>query len=146
MKIAHEKPQHLCTYCGRSFSFAMALQKHIGNRHDSQLLKPKECHVCGKSFKSQSHLSGHIKHAHGEFKWKCKLCNMAYTTKGTLIMHQYTHLNQRPYNCHLCQVGYYSVSYIKRHYRKVHGLGLTNEEIYKTCRRVFIDEGLVKQN
>lgn len=122
----------------------MALKKHIGNKHDPALLKPRKCAYCNKVFKSKCHLAVHIGNVHGNVKWKCKLCDAAYTSKNGLTVHIYSHLNgKRPLVCHLCNNGYYTVAYIKQHYEKRHSLFLNNEEIYKTCRRVFIDENLI---
>lgn len=146
MKVVHESPQHLCRYCGKRFSFAMALHKHIGNRHDAEQLKPRQCTSCNKVFKSNCHLKIHINQVHGDLNWKCKLCDAAYTSRNALTIHVFSHLNQRPLNCHLCSNGYYTIAYMRKHYEKRHHLFLTNDKIYKTCRRIFIDDGLIKKS
>ena len=54
--------QHQCTSCGKLFSGAVNLKKHISTVHEG--LKNYKCESCGKSFTQAGSLKNHIDAIH----------------------------------------------------------------------------------
>ena len=61
----HEgRRDHKCETCGKSFSSAQALQKHIHKFHDGHKDNDYKCETCGKSFSQAGHLKKHFHTTH----------------------------------------------------------------------------------
>ena len=73
--------QHQCTSCGKLFSGAVNLKKHISTVHEG--LKNYKCESCDKSFSYSGHLKRHILTVHeGHKDYKCQSCAKAFSEAG----------------------------------------------------------------
>lgn len=72
----------------------------------------------------------------GVRKHVCKICNAGFKTPGCLRAHMHSHSKTRPYNCNLCNTGYYQRDYLKKHYRREHGIFMTNEELREQSKEL----------
>ena len=81
IRIVHEG--HKCESCGNSFSQAQFLKKHIYMVHEGQ-----NCESCGKSFSNTGSLKKHIYKVHkGHKDYKCESCGKSFSRAGTLKKH-----------------------------------------------------------
>ena len=62
MKTVHGGKYFNCKSCGKSFSQAGYLKKHIHTVHEG--LKDHKCEFCGKSFSEAGTLKKHIQTVH----------------------------------------------------------------------------------
>ena len=62
MQFIMVKKNHKCESCGKEFSRAGHMKKHINLVHHGQ--KDKKCDTCGKSFSKAWHLRSHIQKTH----------------------------------------------------------------------------------
>lgn len=56
-----------------------------------------------------------------EKKFKCDVCSKYFSSKHCLREHGYTHTNERPYSCSLCQKPFKHASQLSLH-KKVHSV------------------------
>ena len=58
----HEHKDYICESCGKSYSTAQYLKKHICTFHEGQ--SECKCESCGKSFSEAHNLKTHIRRIH----------------------------------------------------------------------------------
>lgn len=96
----------------------------------------QECPECRRAF-DPKYLKLHMKTVHSGVRMHvCKICNAAFKTPGCLRAHMHSHSKTRPYNCNLCSTGYYQRDYLKKHYKREHGVILTNEELREQSKEL----------
>ena len=67
-----------CKSCGKSFSRADILKKHIHTVHEGH--KDYNCQSCGKSFSESGNLKKHIHTIHdGHKDYACEFCEKLFT-------------------------------------------------------------------
>ena len=88
MKIVHgNKKLHQCNSCGKAFSEAQNLKKHINSVHNGQ--KDHKCDSCGKAFWHQWHLRRHINGYHKKLKpASCDVCDKSFSKAPFLKKHK----------------------------------------------------------
>ena len=75
-----------CDSCGKTFSIAGDLKKHINAIHNRQ--RDHKCDSCGKEFTQVASLKTHINSVHNRQKdHKCDFCEKAFSEAGTLRKH-----------------------------------------------------------
>src|SRR5687768_5879710 len=77
-----EKP-YLCSRCPASFSHSSNLRGHSLALHGDGDLRPHACQLCDKRFKDKTGLGHHVVKHLGR-RYKCKLCEKTFTSKGHL--------------------------------------------------------------
>ena len=81
----HEESKH-CTQCGKDFSTAQGLKRHIKCVHEGQ--RNFKCDSCGKSFTQSENLMKHIKTVHeGQKDHECEFCEKKFSTTSCLTSH-----------------------------------------------------------
>ena len=75
-----------CKSCGKSFSSAQYLKKHIHTIHEGH--KDYNCEYCGKSFSQKISLTKHIHTVHeGHKDFKCESCGESFSCATNLKKH-----------------------------------------------------------
>ena len=84
--IANVNIRHKCESCGKSFSQAGYLKKHINSVHEGH--KDYKCETCGKSITTLRNLKKHIHSVHeGHRDYKCESCDRSFFQAGDLKKH-----------------------------------------------------------
>ena len=75
-----------CNHCGKSFSQAGNLKKHIHSVHEGH--KDYKCDSCGKSFTISRSLEYHLHTVHDGYKdYKCESCDKSFSRAQYLRRH-----------------------------------------------------------
>ncbi|KAK2705527.1 MDS1 and EVI1 complex locus protein EVI1-B-like [Artemia franciscana] len=109
-----------CTYCGRTFTDASNLQRHIRSNHAAGV-RTHTCAECGKSFATASGLKQHT-HIHASVKpFRCEVCRKAYTQFSNLCRHKRMHADCRTHlRCGRCGQPCSSATTLAKHRRFCH--------------------------
>ena len=135
----------VCTICGRMFSLAMSLARHMYDHEERR----HQCETCSSSFHFESELKAHnILHRknpafqcmyrncgkwfrrkweltvhvskHDGRQFKCDSCDFTTNLEKQLKEHQIKHSDDCRFVCKLCDKGFHYRSGLKRHRDKVH--------------------------
>ena len=106
---------HLCTVCGKGFSTSSMLCSHRKYcTKDGQ-----ECTVCHEVIKGGKRVfKKHMKQHPVAFT--CQLCGKTFKQKANLKSHTDIHLNERKYNCTMCEKAFNTSSQLGMHIRRAH--------------------------
>lgn len=63
----------------------------------------------------------------------CGICGAAFKTQAILLRHKHQHNDSIPYNCQLCDAGYYMIDYLRYHYLNNHGFKYSIKELEDIC-------------
>lgn len=119
--------QFKCNRCGKGFTTAGNLKRHILNIHVEPNTSRAEqdlkyCQYCHKKYSRQDYLTQHIKSVHERAnKYTCDQCGKTFTQKGSLTRHVTSiHDNVREFCCKHCS--YQAISYndLKKHAANAH--------------------------
>eukprot|EP00096_Caligus_rogercresseyi_P004139 TRINITY_DN182_c2_g1_i1.p1 TRINITY_DN182_c2_g1~~TRINITY_DN182_c2_g1_i1.p1 ORF type:complete len:250 (+),score=60.26 TRINITY_DN182_c2_g1_i1:82-831(+) len=95
---------HLCHTCGKTFSSASNLKKHIGLRHNDP--QGHVCEFCGRVYKELRYLLIHVKtHSSGEKDphFFCRECEEEFPSRAALKIHRrVSHGGGALFPCSLC--------------------------------------------
>ncbi|XP_046406355.1 histone-lysine N-methyltransferase PRDM16-like [Ischnura elegans] len=108
--------RYVCENCGKVFSDASNLQRHIRTHHAGA--RSHACAECGKTFATASGLKQHA-HIHSSVKpFRCEVCLKAYTQFSNLCRHKRMHANCRTrVQCQSCRQGFSSLNSLAKHKR-----------------------------
>jgi len=90
-KVRKKKKQsrnHLCLFCGRSFSRSDMLTRH-SRLHTN--IKPYQCSKCLQVFSRSDHLSTHERTHTGEKPYQCDYCAYSACRRDMITRHMRTH-------------------------------------------------------
>ncbi|XP_049620705.1 zinc finger protein 100-like [Suncus etruscus] len=130
-KVRTLKKCYACQECGKAFTRASHLTRHM-NIHTG--VKPYKCEECGKAFTRNSGLTFHLNIHTGEKPYICKECGKAFSHSTSLTMHWNVHTGKKPYACKACGKAFKFASDLSKH-RKSH----RGEKPYtcKECGKTF---------
>ena len=131
----HKKQVHpsdndmkVCHLCGYSSPNTSNVKAHIATVHEK--IRPHSCEVCEKQFFQKAKLERHVRAVHlGEKNFKCTLCTAAYKFDADLTKHVKKVHEGVKYNCDQCHKECYSISEVKRHKLKSHGMSASKEAV-----------------
>ena len=115
------KPQNNCKICGKTFSRAKDVQKHLKNIHGGgDLVKIYKCDTCGLNFSLKKDLQNHVvEFVHNGIK--CETCGKCYRYFSDLNRHIKTvHEGQKTKKCEQCGKAFSRSEYLKLHIKTVH--------------------------
>ncbi|XP_046396750.1 zinc finger protein 99-like [Ischnura elegans] len=112
-KINGDLKWHLCKKCGRKFSSAHELGKHIDQIHYHN--KPYKCAECGKGYPTKESLGNHILSYVGLKLLECKKCGRKFHKKCDLGKHLSMHDRIQPLKCDICGEEYSQKIYLAEH-------------------------------
>lgn len=121
MKRHHvDKPQERvsCEICGK---VVYSIRLHMLHTHSN--IRPHKCDTCGKGFAFKSILVKHVNEKHlglKKFKALCQKCGKACQSQGDLNKHMRTHVEDRKFNCNLCEKKYKSGDGLRNHMKAIH--------------------------
>ncbi|CAB4064728.1 unnamed protein product [Lepeophtheirus salmonis] len=127
----HENKPKKCKYCGEIFVHNSILTRHIRLKHEENFIPTHrksslyaKCPICDQLFYKTS-IPKHIriKH-HGQKLFKCDICKRSFTTKHSLVEHQWQHrgVTSRPYKCHICPKAYLRPNLLEAHVNSHKGI------------------------
>ena len=111
---------NFCYQCGKSFSKASDLKRHVKAVHDG--IKDHTCDLCGRSFAKKDQLNNHVKAVHEKIKdHKCKHCDKSFSEAGTLRNHvKGVHDRIKNYKCDHCEKSFAIRSNLRQHIKAIH--------------------------
>lgn len=117
LSVVHTgKPLFVCPDCGRSFTFAGSLTRHLRIHRDE---KPFECNVCNKRFRQGNQVRAH-KETHGEKPYVCWCCGKRLGL-GSFWTHMKEHTSVKiSYECAVCDKKLSTKKTLEMHTRLVH--------------------------
>ncbi|KAH7699517.1 zinc finger protein, partial [Aphelenchoides avenae] len=96
---AHSKATHRCEQCGKAFSRANALRRHVAT-HDEKC-EEYRCVHCPRTFKSREARGRHLKIQHSDTRYTCDSeCGLHSATRSEYLEHlSGRHARQHPATC-----------------------------------------------
>ncbi|XP_045507927.1 zinc finger protein 184-like isoform X1 [Colias croceus] len=139
VKVVHSLKTQVfaeCNVCGRNFTDALKLKKHIKRHFNTQ------CILCDKFFKTQVHHDRHIQRHIMKFKKNsryeiltCSFCEKACINENDLSLHvNKVHLLMKPYSCDMCEKQFYTEYNLNCH-KRLHSM--FSKEECNFCGKVF---------
>ena len=84
--MVHDKGNHKCESCEKTFSTKVESVTHFKRIHDGQ--RNFNCNLCEKTFKSVAEVKIHTRQVHdGSRDFHCRLCPQSFPLVGTLNAH-----------------------------------------------------------
>ena len=143
LKVHSTAKNYSCEKCGKVFKWRHSLRNHIKGHNDE---KHYQCKVCGKEFNLNSTLCSHRKYCRNDgeecpvchevinggrrmFKnhmklhpveHPCEFCGKIFKRKEHWKRHIACHLNERRYQCALCDKAFNTSSQRSTHRARVH--------------------------
>ena len=119
-KRPRENGPHECPECGRPFSQAVNLRRHIRGVHQGE--KPHACPECPVRFTQACHLQQHIRGVHRDEKpHACPECPERFSRAEHLQQHvRAVHHGLKPHACPECPERFSRAEHLQQHVRVVH--------------------------
>ena len=77
-----------CEYCGKQFTTAFNLKRHLNIYSDDKEPMEQKCEYCGKEFTTISNMKRHLHiHTRNTGQIQCLRCEKNFTTKKRLDTH-----------------------------------------------------------
>ena len=133
---------NICGICGKLFSEAGNLKKHINRFHNNDgQQKDYKCNACGKLFTTSSILKNHKIEVHEKLKYKCdfKNCEMSFENVNELYHHKEKDHegDEKNFSCQHCDKSYNMKRQLKYHIKSVH----ENQRVTcGTCGKQFVEQ------
>lgn len=93
------KLDNLCYVCGKTFTTATHLKRHM-LIHTGQ--RPHCCKECGKTFARVECLRIHMRIHTVERPYACQVCPKSFRQRSNLVTHMRMHTGEKPYHCSIC--------------------------------------------
>ena len=113
-----EEVKNKCKHCGKVFSVASNLNRHVRRVHeeaDCAVEKLVKCAECEQSFRDNYQLKVHQRTHSREKPFSCSLCSFTAGRKGDVVRHM-KRCNGPKYKCNNCQTEFKSKKDVNRHH------------------------------
>ncbi|XP_050674974.1 zinc finger protein 782 isoform X2 [Leptidea sinapis] len=101
-----------------------------------------ECDHCGKITSSKATMLKHLE-IHGDKKYVCMVCGYKTYTVEVMRRHTYTHIDNKPNKCDICDKSYIQRGQLLKHLKKHEGFFCTYcKEQFNTKPAVIVHEQL----
>ena len=135
----HDKKQHFCKFCEKSFIFAESLQLHNLTYHEKTNLsfngKGYSCDICLLEFETSEILKDH-KWAHLDGKLKCcPYCDLKTEHLYTLKFHidrKHSDKLEAKFSCEICKKTFIFEASCRKHTKRIH-LDNLQENVCHVC-------------
>ena len=104
----HSKMEKICEICGKTFTRARDLKRHVATFHQNVEV---QCAKCGKTFTRVDSLKRHVEAVHRNDEVQCKKCFKIFNRKDIMERHQ-----QKCCVCRLCGVDFSNSLELARHH------------------------------
>ncbi|XP_021921710.1 zinc finger protein 431-like [Zootermopsis nevadensis] len=105
-----------CEQCPKAYCTARSLRNHSMWHREQH---PYNCLICGKICKTWNTLKWHNMSAHqNERPFQCHYCDLQFRRLSDLIVHQRKHTGERPFSCQICMQKFFTKSDILKHAKK----------------------------
>ncbi|XP_044754138.1 zinc finger protein 431-like isoform X2 [Coccinella septempunctata] len=140
-EVVEDNRSHHCTECGKLFTTAGFLKKHVERFHlglnfNKTQRVPFECELCGKVLSCKATLYSHMKNVHekSQKSFTCEICGKILKTKTSLELHTNYHNGNCPFKCGICGKAFTNATTLKSH-----SLIHTNERPHEcqVCHKTF---------
>ncbi|VVC91537.1 unnamed protein product, partial [Leptidea sinapis] len=128
--IVHLREQHLTNrnsfFCKICNYYSKNISKLILHNQRMHLPKPLqlECDHCGKITSSKATMLKHLE-IHGDKKYVCMVCGYKTYTVEVMRRHTYTHIDNKPNKCDICDKSYIQRGQLLKHLKKHEGFFCT---------------------
>lgn len=115
----HENPKPLnCDLCAQVFTSRGKLQYHM-QMHKEQIFA---CPHCEFKSRTKNNLDQHVRNVHTKdlTRFACDQCNKLFKYKVSYDYHKRQHSGERPYQCYICGMAYYTSSKLSAHMKNTH--------------------------
>ncbi|XP_034235066.1 zinc finger protein 568-like [Thrips palmi] len=111
----HETPQgYNCTSCDKLFKTLALFNHHVTFVHSTS----HQCLYCDESFEGMQRLNDHIRTAHScKHRFMCTLCKRGFSRGFQLMMHINVHTGLTPHKCKQCPKAYTTADSLREHER-----------------------------
>ena len=113
-----EEVKNKCKFCGKVFSVASNLNRHVRRVHEgpnSPVEKNVTCEECDLSFRDNHQLKVHQRTHSQEKPFSCSLCSFKAARKGDVVRHM-KRCNGPKYKCNNCQKEFKSKKDVNHHH------------------------------
>ncbi|CAB4066654.1 KRAB [Lepeophtheirus salmonis] len=133
----YNQKKHLCSECGKKFTFPSDLQNHIAYAHDLGGEKSVVCDQCGKVLSHRKALMRHIRRSHNKSRsYTCPKCNKVFFEKYRLTNHLKIHAGLKPFKCARCEYCCLRKSNMYIHLRRVHKIVPTSNDVVTIAEQI----------
>ncbi|KAI5747892.1 hypothetical protein M8J77_019570 [Diaphorina citri] len=141
LDIHSGEKDYACHICNKVFVRHSTLENHTKAVHEK--IREFQCKVCGRAFFDVSNMKQHMRIHTGEKKYVCETCGASFVHRGSIIVHNYSHINAQ-FVCSYCGNIYKNPRALEGHIRNVH----TNPQknICDVCGKEFKMKKLLKEH
>lgn len=117
--VEHENPKpRKCDICAQQFASRGKLQYHM-EMHKEQSFA---CPQCQFTSRTKNNLDQHVRNVHTKdlTRFACDQCSKLFKYKVSYDYHMRQHSGERPYQCYICGMAYYTSSKLTAHMKNSH--------------------------
>ncbi|XP_055635705.1 zinc finger protein 658B-like [Toxorhynchites rutilus septentrionalis] len=117
-----------------------------GSEDESALqVEDRACPTCGLTFDTVQEMRTHARTNHGEYPslYECPKCPSKFKNKSGYTLHLKSHRDNTPFQCNVCDSGFYTRKYIRAHKAVYHNdSSADSAKLHKciVCSRIFASE------